>query len=335
MPVDVHAHYVPPSLVAAVRARGADFGVRAIDAPGAANPALEFSYGFKVRPFFPQLVEPLAQRLAWLDAQGIDRQMVATWPDIYGYGLPREQAAAWHRALNDTLAEWCAEHAARFSFVASIPLPHAGDAAAEFERAAGLGAVAVMIAANVEGTNLGEVALDPLWAKAEMLGIPVMIHPAMVVPAPRAAKFALAQIVQYTFDTTLGAGSLLFSGVLDRFPKLTIMLSHGGGAFPYLAGRFDIMHQRMDRAAQGDVAKNPPSAYASLMVYDTIVHAPKSLRFLADVVGIDRLVLGSDHSFTPDDRAPLAGLRAAGLSAGEVAAIADDNPRRFFPRLPT
>jgi aminocarboxymuconate-semialdehyde decarboxylase len=236
--------------------------------------------------------------------------------------------------LNDTLAEWCSENASRFSFVASVPLPHAGDAAAELERAVGLGAVAIMTSANVEGTNLGEVALDPLWAKAEELGVPVMIHPAMVIPAPRAAKFALAQIVQYTFDTTLGAGSLLFTGVLDRFPRLTIMLSHGGGAFPYLAGRFDIMHDRMDRAAQGDTAKNPPSSYAPLMVYDTIVHAPKSLRFLADVVGMDRLVLGSDHSFTPADRAPLAGLRAAGLSAKEIAAIADDNPRRFFSRLP-
>ena len=112
--------------------------------------------------------------------------------------------------------------------------------------------------------------------------MPVLIHPVLVGPAPRAAKFGLAQIAQYTFDTTLGVGSLLMSGVLDRFPRLKLVLSHGGGAYPYLAGRFDIMHRRMDRAAQGDVAAKTPSAYAAQMAYDSIVHAPKALRFLID-----------------------------------------------------
>ena len=181
--------------------------------------------------------------------------------------------------------------------------------------------------------NLGELPLDPFWRKAEALGLPVLIHPVLVGPAPRVAKFALAQIVQYTFDTTLGVGSLLMSGVLDRFPRLKLVLSHGGGAYPYLAGRFDIMHRRMDRAAQGDVAVKPPSAYAAQMAYDSIVHAPKALRFLIDVVGLDNVLLGTDYSFPPADMEPLALLRSAGLSAAEIEAIADANPRRVFARL--
>src|SRR5262245_66278407 len=88
------------------------------------------------------------------------------------------------------------------------------------------------------------------------------------------------------------------SGVLDRFPRLKLVLSHGGGAFPYLAGRFDIMHRRMDRAAQGDVAAKLPSAYAAQMAYDSIVHAPKALRFLIDVVGLDNVVVGSVYYFS-------------------------------------
>jgi len=150
---------------------------------------------------------------------------------------------------------------------------------------------------------------------------------------PRAAKFGLQQSVQYTFDTTLAAVSLIFSGVLDRFPSLTLVLSHGGGAYPYLAGRFDIMHARMDKAAQGDVARNIPSSYAPLMVYDTIVHAPKPLRFLADLVGIDRLALGSDYSFPPADLSPLASVKAAGFSRADIQTIVEENPRRLFPRL--
>jgi aminocarboxymuconate-semialdehyde decarboxylase len=332
MPIDVHAHYVPPQLIEAVASRGKDIGVRLVRSDGA-PPALHFDYGFKVRPFFPRLVEPVGERHVWLDQQGIDLQIVGTWPDIFGYGLSADACVAWHRILNDTLAEWCAENSDRFAWIASVPLIQAEASAGELERAAGLGACGVIISSNIENTNLGEIPLDPFWAKAQALGLPVLIHPVLVGPAPRAAKFGLAQVAQYTFDTTLGVGSLLMSGVLDRFPGLKLVLSHGGGAYPYLAGRFDIMHRRMDRAAQGDVAAKAPSAYAPQMAYDSIVHAPKALRFLIDLVGLENVVLGTDYSFPPADMEPLALLRSAGLSAAEIEAIADANPRRVFARL--
>jgi aminocarboxymuconate-semialdehyde decarboxylase len=333
LPIDVHAHYVPPQLIAAVAARGDELGVRLAPSPGDAPPALSFDYGFKVRPFFPRLVEPVAQRVAWLDEQGIDLQIVGTWPDIFGYGLAAEPCAAWHRMLNDTLAEWCDDNKHRFAWIGSVPLTQAEAAAKEFERIVGMGGCGVIISANVENVNLGELPLDPFWRKAEALGLPVLIHPVLVGSAPRAAKFGLAQVAQYTFDTTLGVGSLVMAGVLDRFPRLKLVLSHGGGAFPYLAGRFDIMHRRMDRQAQGDVAARMPSSYASQMIYDSIVHAPKALRFLIDVTGLDNVVLGTDYSFPPADMEPLALLRAAGLSAADVSAIADANPRRIFASL--
>jgi aminocarboxymuconate-semialdehyde decarboxylase len=345
MPVDIHAHYVPPQLIAQIESQGQKIGVHLVRA-GSAPPALHFDYGFKVRAFFPRLIESVGERLAWLDEQGIDRQIVGTWPDIFGYGLGPDACVAWHRMLNDTLAAWCADNSDRFAWIASVPLPRAGfgsasiagrpgdhAAAEELARAAALGACGVIISSNVEDTNLGELPLDRFWGEAQALGMPVLIHPVLVVAAPRAAKFGLAQVAQYTFDTTLGIGSVLLSGVLDRFPDLKLVLSHGGGAYPYLAGRFDIMHRRMDRVAQGDVAAKPPSAYARQMVYDSIVHAPKALRFLIDVAGSDNVLLGTDYSFTPADMEPLALLRSAGLSAGEIDAIADANPRRVFARL--
>jgi aminocarboxymuconate-semialdehyde decarboxylase len=89
----------------------------------------------------------------------------------------------------------------------------------------------------------------------------------------------------------------------------------------------------MDRAAQGDVAARPPSEYAAQMVYDTIVHAPKPLRFLIDMVGLENVVLGTDYSFPPADMEPLALLRAAGLAPAQIRVIADENPRRVFARM--
>ena len=327
MTIDIHAHYVPTELIARIRSSKA-LGVNVIDA--AQTPALAFEYGFTVRPFFPKLVEDVGQRIAWLDGVKIDYQLVATWPDIYGYGLSDEKCVAWHRLLNDTLAAWCNNNAKRFGFIASVPLPNAANAVAELTRTIGLGARGIMVPANVEGTNIGELPLDALWAKAEESGYPVIVHPVLTGPAPRAAKFGLTQSTQYTFDTTLGAGSLLYSGVLDRFPQLTIVLSHGGGAFPYLAGRFDIMHARMDRQAQGDVAVHKPSDYAGRFAYDSILHAGRPLRFLAELVGIDRIMLGTDYSFPPADLTPMHTLRQAGFAAREIEQIAEQNPRRMF-----
>ena len=332
MPIDVHAHYVPPQLISAIKSRGKDIGVRLLPADGGKE-ALGFDYGFKVRPFFPRLVEPVAERHKWMDEQKIDHQIVGTWPDIFGYGLPREQCIAWHHMLNDTLAEWTANNAQKFSWICSVPLIDADAAAAELERAMNAGAVGVIISANIEDVNLGEIPLDPFWRKAEALGLPVLIHPVNVGVSPRTKKFALAQIALYTYDTTLGVGSLLMSGVMDRFPNLKLLWSHGGGTWPYLAGRFDIMHKRMDKAQQGDVAANIPSAYAARMSYDSIVHAPKALRFLIDIAGVGNVHLGTDYSFPPADMEPLALLKSAGLSKSDSDAIADSNPRRLFARM--
>lgn len=334
MAIDIHAHYVPPQLIAQVAARGKSFGVELVAAAANGTPALSFAYGFKVRPFFPKLIENVAQRRASLDRQRLDRQFVATWPDIYGYGLKPAECVEWHRMLNDTLAEWCGDNADRFSFVASLPLPSAEDAMAELSRAVTLGAMAVMVPANIEGVNVGDLALDPLWARAEQLRIPIILHPVLVEAAPRGAKYALAQVVQYPFDTTLGIGSLISSGVLDRFPDLTFVLSHGGGAFPYLIGRFDIMHARMDRAAQKNVAQHAPSHYASRFAYDTIVHDPRALRFLAEVVGSSRVMLGTDESFPPADNDPLQIVRTAFAEQTTFDAISEANARRIFAKLP-
>src|SRR5712691_12512040 len=152
MPIDVHAHYVPPQLIDAIDARGKDIGVRLARSAGA-PPALHFDYGFKVRPFFPRLIEPVAARRAWLDAQGIELQIVGTWPDIFGFGLAADACIAWHRMLNDTLAEWCADNADRFAWLASVPLVQAQAAADELARATELGACGVIISSNIENTN--------------------------------------------------------------------------------------------------------------------------------------------------------------------------------------
>jgi aminocarboxymuconate-semialdehyde decarboxylase len=184
------------------------------------------------------------------------------------------------------------------------------------------------VSANVEGANLGEVPLDEFWAAAVALDAPVFLHPTQPNPTPRSRRYALNTIVQYTFDTTLAVGTLIGSGVLDRFPALRLILAHGGGAFPYLAGRFDCMFER-----SGIATAAPPSAYLDRLYYDTLLHDAPALRYLASRVGVDRLVIGTDDGFPPADRDPLGSLRRAGFKEEEIHRIAETTPRGLFSRL--
>jgi aminocarboxymuconate-semialdehyde decarboxylase len=330
MPIDVHAHYVPAALVESLHREGSRYGVSVVETAPACH-ALQFVYGLRVRPFFTKLVEEPERRIASMAAAGIDRQILSTWMDILGYALPVEQGAAWHRLLNETLAAFAAKYPDRFSVLVSGYLPDAASAARELEYGVEqLGAVGGVAATNVDGTNLGELALDEYWAAAVELGVPVFLHPTQAAPTPRSKRFALNTVVQYTFDTTLAVGSLLWSGVLDRFPALNLVLSHGGGAVPYLAGRFDCMHQRSDRAATGITSTSPPSAYLARLYYDTLLHDADSLRFLAGRVGVDRLVIGTDDGFPPADHDPLGRRARAGFGAAQCRRITDENPRQLL-----
>jgi aminocarboxymuconate-semialdehyde decarboxylase len=333
MPIDVHAHYVPPALVERLHREGARYGVSVVETAPSCH-ALHFAHGLRLRPFFAKLIEEPARRVASMAAAGIDREILSTWTDMHGHGLDVEPGTAWHRVMNESLAGFAGRHHGHFSMLASGYLRDAARAARELEFAVEhLGAVGAVAATNVEGVNLGELPLDEYWAAAVELGVPVFLHPAQPDPTPRTRRFALNQIAQYTVDTTLGVGSLIGSGVLDRFPALDLILSHGGGTVPYLIGRFDVMFQRSDRAGAGIAAASPPSAYLGRLHYDTILHDPRALRYLAERVGVDRLLIGSDDSFPPADHDPLASLRAAGFSAGDVHRIGEENPRRLF-RLP-
>ena len=337
MTIDTHAHYVPPALLDTLESEAQGLGVSLVREPPACLCALHFEHGLKLRPCPPPLIEPVAARLKAMDRQQVDRQVLSAWADAFGYGLPKDKNLAWHRRLNQAMAELVAEAPGRLAFLASLPLPHAAEAAAELERAMReLGAVGAVVCTNVEEVNLGDLPLDELWSAAVALDAGVMLHPASPAQGQsrsRAARFGMMQAAQYTYDSTLCIGSLIFTGVLDRFPLLRLLTCHGGGTFPYLAGRFDIMHARTDRVGMGNVALRAPSHYLGRLWYDTILHSPATLRFLTDLVGVERVVVGTDYAFPPADEDPLDTLRRASFSPAELGLIRETNPRRLFPRL--
>ena len=328
MTIDVHAHFVPTVMFEKIQARGADYGVELVPA-AAGNLCVHFEHGQQIRPFFDGLTD-IEKRIDAMERQGVQREVLSLWADIFGYGLPADKGAAWHTLLNDSLRSIADAHPGRFSWLASGALQDSSAAAREVERCKSAGAVGAIVAANLEGENLGDVELEEFWAACSELDMPVFIHPALPVPVPRAGKYGLQQIVAYTSDSTLTVGSLIFSGVLDRHPGLTLLLSHGGGALPYLIGRFDRMHQVSDRQALGNTAAQAPSAYLERFYYDTILHGGPALRYLRDLVGLHRMVLGTDLPFPIGDHDPLATLLEANFTAGEIDQIAKKSPRALF-----
>ena len=328
MAIDVHAHFVPPEILETLRDKGRNFGVELVETEPGCH-CCRFESGLTIRPFFDGLLDVDA-RIADMDRQGLERQILTLWTDIFGYGLPAKKGQDWHVVMNDCLARLCDNHANRFWWMGSVPLQDAAMAASELERSMAAGALGVIVSANVEERNLGECDLDEFWAACVSLSAPVFIHPTQTSPPDRTQRFALNQICGYTYDTTLSVGSLISAGVLDRHTELELILSHGGGGLPYLIGRFDRMHEAADGSVTGNVADRPPSAYLPRFHFDTILHNGPALRYLRDLVSVERMLLGSDAPFPPGDPDPLATLRAAEFTKAEIERIAEVNPRALF-----
>jgi aminocarboxymuconate-semialdehyde decarboxylase len=326
MRIDMHAHYVPPAVLQTIERDAASYGVHLEEAAGGGTCAC-FNYGLTIRPFLPRLLD-LDERWEVMARQGVDRQVLSVWADLFGYGMPAAAGTRWHRLLNETLGDTVRQHPHRLSMLASVPLQDAGRAARELEHGVKqCGAVGGVIAANVNDISLGEAPLDDFWAAAVELDVPVFVHPTQPAQPPRTRKYGMLQVVQYTYDTTASVGSLIFGGVLDRFPALRLILSHGGGYFPYQVGRFDRVYRNLETPA---TPAQPPSAYVRRFYYDTILYQPAPLSYLRDLVGVDRLMLGTDYPFPVFEPEPLQLLERTAWSADDLARVGGETARYLF-----
>jgi aminocarboxymuconate-semialdehyde decarboxylase len=329
MRIDMHAHYVPPKALEAIEQEAASYGLHLEEAASGGRCAC-FNYGLRIRPFPPPLLD-LEVRWDTMAQMGVDRQLLSVWADLFGYGMSAEEGARWHRLLNETLGAVTQQHAARLAALASVPLQDAQRAARELEYGIEqCGAVGGVIAANMNDISLGEAPLDEFWAAAEALDAPIFIHPTQPDLPMRTRHFGMLQIVQFTYDTTASVGSLIFSGVLDRFPGLNLVLSHGGGYFPYQVGRFDRIFKNLDAST---APAQPPSAYLRRFFYDTILYHPAALRYLRDLVGTDRLLLGTDYPFPVVEQDPVQLLRDTGFSPEEIEQVGGGLAQQLFKRL--
>ncbi len=309
--IDVHAHCVPAELMAALAADGADFGIeltedrRAVIAGG--RPTL---------PIRDDLVD-FDLRLASMDRAGIELQALSSWVNLTAYGLDAAPGARWSRRVNEALAVEAARRPDRFVALATVPLQDPDVAAAELAYAVGdLGMVGVEIATRVGATDLVTADLDPFWAAAERLGSLVLLHPMDPLPGIDLKRHFLHNMVGRPAETTIAIARLVMAGVFDRYPKLKVCVVHGGGFLPYQIGRMQQGWRAMPGVADTDL-RTPPLETLRRLYFDTVLHNPQALRYLIDLVGADRIMIGTDYPFEAGDHDPLATIEAIPRLTGD------------------
>src|SRR5215475_8020009 len=277
--IDVHAHILPEPTIRRLAEESPRVAPKLIEQDG--STIMEIAGKVVQRPM-PREAFDLSLRLRDMDRHGVTMQLIAATVHTFFYD---ENAAVVER------------HPERFLGLATLPLQDPRRAADEIKRAmTSLGLRGAQIGSNVNGRNLDDPALEPVWAAANELSAFVLVHPhGEILPGDRLKAYYMRNFVGLPFETTVAGAALVFGGVLECHPDIAFCLCHGGGFLPYQAGRF--AHAFDVRAEARARLQGSPQASLARLYYDTIVHSPRALEFLIDSVGPERVLLGSDYPF--------------------------------------
>lgn len=324
--IDTHAHWYPREFISLLQ-QGAAANGASMDRTSDGHPVFSLPGVLPKSVMKPPMIEP-ALLLKAMDRRRVDTYTLSlTNPMVYWaspeFGI--KLAQTW----NNACAAIHDAHPQRFIGTIQLPMQAPGLAVRELDRAAKLpGMRALYLATHVNGKNLDEREFWPVYARCEALGLPVFLHPLYPCGGDRISRHFMRNLCGNPYETGLAAASLVLGGVLDAFPKLTVMLPQAGGAFPWLSGRFDRGHKVRKELKH---MKRKPTAYLRRFYYDTITHHPDILRFLVELVGADRIVLGSDYDQDMQYERPVEFVeKVPGLSPRERGMILSKNAARLL-----
>jgi aminocarboxymuconate-semialdehyde decarboxylase len=313
MIVDSHAHVVPPDLLQAIRRDHGHFpSLRLIEESGGI--AFAFAGGKPTRPVSKPLSD-IPGRLAWMRQQGIDRQVCGGWVDMFGYELPAAEGEAWSRLINDSMLAMRKAEPALVP-LATVPLQDGARAAAVLKSAVAAGYSGAMIGTLPRGIGsvLDTPDLDVFWAAADDLGAAIHIHPSFDSGDARTHDYGLQNAVGRITDAMVAVARLIYKGHIARYGNVKFIAPMGSVGLPFLVGR---LHRNYElTAGLGD----PVDALGRIYT-DTVLHDPRVLRFVIEVVGADRIMMGSDMPFPIGDPMPTKIVAANGLDAAAAARI--------------
>jgi len=319
--IDLHSHIVTVEVLALLEREGDKFDTRIVDRDGRRFFLISET---TTRPINAKVigVDDGAARLADMDSEGIGRAALTCVPFIMYPGVAAERALAIAQTHNDSLAALVGRQRHRFVGMASVPLQAPTLAVRELERARKLGLIGVMISPTIQDRALDMPEFEVFWAAAEALNMLVFIHPFDAAPTGLLARYGLSNLIGNLTDTGLGAAAIICGGVLERHPRLHVLLAHAGGTLPAMLGRMDDGFTRF--AETRSRISRRPSTYMSQLWLDTIAFSRSFLGSLVTLFGTDRFVVGSDYPVGGPPH-PVAEVEALGLPPGEREAILREN----------
>jgi aminocarboxymuconate-semialdehyde decarboxylase len=323
--IDVHTHFVPETM------------------PSGANrnplwPTIEHRDGNKAAVIVGGKVFRAIDSRSWnadrrlqdMQADDVDVQVVSPMPELLSHWFPADDADALSGHINRSIAELCSAHPENFIGIGMAPVQDPELAARRLADIKALGLCGIEIGSHINGVALGDPCMHEFYAAAEQADLAIMIHPLHPSGMERmGGRPELAAVAAFPLETALAATSLLTHAVTERFPKLRILLSHGGGALPWILPRLRHAHG-LGPPLQELFARNPVEM-ARTFYYDTILYDRRALRFLAEAVGTDHIVVGSDYPFSiKQDRPAEFAEQALGINRERFA----ENAARFLSRTP-
>jgi aminocarboxymuconate-semialdehyde decarboxylase len=291
--VDLHHHCLPASLLDSVRAAGNKSKIGVGLSRRWSGDALIFPQGREC-PLDPAMIDLGIRDEGMLSAR-IDVAAVSVLPLVLSSYLDDLETAQWYaREVNNGIADDVARSSQKLHGLADVPLQDPAAAALELRRAmAQLGFVGAQIPSHVGNQNLDAPELDVFWEAAEELGAVLFIHPAAADKHLRLGAHALFNLIGNPLETSIAAASLIFGGVLTRFPGLRFVLAHAGGFVPWIYPRWE--HGSVAGAFPDiPTLDTPMTELLRRFWYDTIIYKPEALQYLIDTVGADRIVVGTD-----------------------------------------
>lgn len=270
------------------------------------------------------------RRVESLDEQSIDIQVMCATPVMFGYEQPIERALPWAQLMNDKALEMVANVPDRLKVLAQVPLQDIDASCREASRAMKNGHVGVQIGNHAGPKDMDNEGLITFLQHCANEGIPLLVHPWDMMTDGRMKRWMLPWLVSMPAETQLAILSLILSGAFERIPKsLRVCFAHGGGSFAYLLGRVDNAWRYRDIVRENCPAL--PSSYTDRFYVDSLVFNDDGLRFLADVVGSDRVMLGSDAPFPLGEQSIGAGINNnPKLNEAEKQRMLSENAVGFF-----
>ena len=322
--IDVHTHMLNDAFLALLKKHGGGYKVKKV----IGGQTGIFKDGAPFMTLMPGMFD-YDLRIRAMDAAGVDVAIITlTSPNVY-WGSAQVSLSS-SKIMNDDMAARQKQYGGRIRFMCSLPWQHPKLAIAELKRACDqLGAVGVMVLANIDGLSLTEKVFAPIWKEIDKRGLPVLVHP--TAPPGTAEldvmRYNLIASVGFMFDTSLAVARMIFDGFFDRYPNLKLIASHGGGALPYIAGRLDICFDNMPACRERISSR--PSSYLSKIYYDSVVFQQESLELALKVGGTGNVLYGSDYPHNIGDmKGCLA--RVDALPAAQRDAVRGGNAMRIF-----